>query len=88
MPLSARPRSITGTDHATAAVTEPAVATTRTASRTRRGPYRSPRRPTTGVATAADRVMAVSVHAAPAGVVPRPSWTCGSAGVMTAMDRE
>ncbi len=80
MPPSTRPTSMTGTDGASAATTMPTVAITSTVSSTRRGPYRSPSRPTTGVATAADSVIAVSAHAAPAGWVSRPSWICGSAG--------
>lgn len=88
MPLRARPASMAGTVPARAATTVPVAATASTASRTRRGPYRSPSRPTTGVATAAESVIAVSAHAAPAGVVSRPSWICGSAGVTTAMDSE
>ena len=79
-PCTARAAIITPSDEVNAAASVPAQTAPSVHSRMRRRPYMSPRRPASGVATAAESRNAVKTHAAPVCVVCSRSWIVGSAG--------
>jgi hypothetical protein len=79
-PWIARPRSITESEEATAAISVPKASRTSTMISNRSLPYMSPRRPMIGVVTEALSRNAVSTQPTALSVVFRESWIWGRAG--------
>lgn len=83
MPCSPRPTIIGNTEDDSAHTTEPAISGTVDNSRIRRLPYRSPRRPATGVVTAATSSVDVTTHDAFDAVVCSNCGNCAMSGITT-----
>ncbi len=79
-PTTARPAIITPISLVNAQISEPATKVTSVTSSMSRLPYRSPRRPKTGTATAPTSSVEVSSHSVAVAEACRSSASCGRTG--------